>query len=72
MVLFFFVEWEGLVLDSCHDHQVLVSSLSFLIFSLYLSLCFSYYIPEDGDSPEHPNFFICDSNSLTVGQLKKV
>lgn len=32
----------------------------------------SYYIPEDGDSPEHPNFFVCDSNSLSVGQLKKI
>jgi hypothetical protein len=48
------------------------SSLHLPRFPPLTSVLASYYIPEDGDTIDHPNFFSCDQNSLTLGQLKKV
>lgn len=31
----------------------------------------SYFIPEDGDSPQHPNVFSCEATGLTLQDLKK-
>ena len=31
-----------------------------------------YFVPEDGDDMNHPNVFRVNSNSITLGDLKKV